>query len=105
MDKVSVLKIRDKDEDQEALAIVRSVNGFVALTLSLEHEGDVEVAFTPSECEELVVRLQQAILDAHGGMLLTSKPSSSARHNDDNMISRQEIVKVEVDQGGKVKNG
>lgn len=105
MDKVSVLKIRDKDEDQEALAIVRSVNGFVALTLSLEHEGDVEVAFTPSECGELVVRLQQAIFDTQGGMLLTSKPSSSARQHDDDIISRQETVEVELDWGGKVKNG
>lgn len=61
---VSILKIRDKDEDQEALAIVRSVDGFIALALSLEHEGDVEVAFTPAECEDLVVRLQQAIGDA-----------------------------------------
>jgi hypothetical protein len=61
---VSILKIRDKDEDQEALAIVRSVNGFVALALSLEHEGDVEVAFTPAECEDLISRLQQAVGDA-----------------------------------------
>ena len=64
MDKVSVLTVRDKDEDQEALAIVRSVNGFIALTLSLEHDGDVQVAFTPSECSELVAKLQQAISDA-----------------------------------------
>jgi len=81
MDKVSVLKIRDKDEDQEALAIVRSVNGFVALTLSLEHEGDVEVAFTPSECEELVARLQHAISDAQGEFLVNSVPSSSIEHD------------------------
>jgi len=64
MEKVSILKIRDKNEDQEALAIVRSVDGFVTLTLSLEHEGDVEVAFTPAECEELILRLRQARLDA-----------------------------------------
>ncbi len=70
MEKVSILKIRDKDEDQEALAIVRSVNGFVALTLSLEHEGDVQVAFTPSECEELILRLQQATVDAQSGSLV-----------------------------------
>ena len=78
MDTVSVLTIRDKDEDQEALAIVRSVNGFVALTLSLEHEGDVQVAFTPSECQELVRRLQQAIADAQGEALISGAPSPGA---------------------------
>ncbi len=87
MDKVSVLKIRDKDEDQEALAIVRSVNGFVALTLSLEHEGDVEVAFTPSECEDLILRLQQAASDAQGESLVTGKPLSIAK-DDGLVISR-----------------
>ncbi len=71
MEKVSVLSIRDKDEDQEALAIVRSVNGFVSLTLSLEHDGDIQVTFTPSECAELVLRLQQAIFDAQGETLIS----------------------------------
>jgi len=105
MEKVSVLKVRDKDEDQEALAIVRSVNGFVALTLSLEHEGDVQVVFTPSECQELVLRLQQAISDVRGGVLVTGKPSSSGTQNDEVVTSRQEIVEIKPDRGGKVKNG
>lgn len=70
MEQVSVLEILDKDSDQKALAIVRSVNGFVALTLSLEHEGDVQVVFAPSECVELVSRLQQAIQDARGAALV-----------------------------------
>ena len=64
MENVSILSIRDKDEDQEALAIVRSVNGFVALTLSLEHGSDVQVIFTSAECGELVSYLQQAAFDA-----------------------------------------
>jgi len=69
MEQVSVLKVLDKDSGQEALAIVRAVNGLVALTLSLEHEGDVMVAFTPSECAQLVSRLQQAISQAEGAVL------------------------------------
>lgn len=105
MDQVSVLDVIDRDSEQNAQIIVRSSNGFVALTLTLEHDGDLQVVISPSECQELVSRLQQAIFDAQGGMLVTSKPSSSARHNDDNMISRQEIVEVELDRGGKVKNG
>lgn len=100
MDKVSVLKIRDKDEDQEALAIVRSVNGFVALTLSLEHEGDVQVVFTPSECMELVSRLQEAIVDAQGEALISGPPAAAAPTPNpaSPRISR-------VDHNGKVKNG
>lgn len=80
MDKVSVLKLRDKDEDQEALAIVRSINGFVALTLSLEHNGDVQVTFTPSECSELILRLQQAVSDA-SGLGNTNGLLAASRHN------------------------
>lgn len=83
--KVSILKIRDKDEDQEALAIVRSANGFVALTLSLEHEGDVQVAFTPSECEDLVLRLQHAISDAQGEPLTSSTLPARLILNDEAM--------------------
>ena len=61
MERVSILKIIDKDSNQEALAIVRPLNGFVALTLSLENEGDVQVVFSPSECSDLIARLQQAV--------------------------------------------
>ena len=81
MDKVSILKVRDKDEDQEVLAIVRSVNGFIALTLSLEHDGDVQVAFTPSECLELVAKLQQAISDATGMTVTNGFLAASSRSN------------------------
>jgi hypothetical protein len=70
VEQVSILKVLDKDSGQEALAIVRPVNGLVALTLSLEHEGDVMVAFSPSECEQLVSRLQQAIAQAEGPVLV-----------------------------------
>ena len=76
MDKVSILKIRDKDEDEEALAIVRSVNGFIALTLSLEHNGDVQVVFTPSECLELISRLQQGVSDAQNDLQLSGRAES-----------------------------
>jgi hypothetical protein len=98
MDKVSVLTIRDKDEDQEALAIVRSVNGLVALTLSLEHEGDVQMTFTPSECQELVRRLQQAISDAQGEALISGSSAGAAPVPNP---SRE----IELDRGEKIKNG
>lgn len=85
MDNVSVLKVRDKDEDQEALAIVRSVNSFIALTLSLEHGGDVQVAFTPAECNALILRLQQAT-----DQVLTEHPNANDGH------WNQEIVEIDL---------
>jgi len=103
MENVSVLKIRDKDADQEALAIVRSVNGLVALTLSLEHEGDVQVVFTPSECMELVSRLEQAATDARGGTLVAHKPAALSKQSDDVVLWTQETADLE--DGRKVKHG
>lgn len=105
MDKVSVLKIRDKDGDQEALAIVRSVNGFVALTLSLEHEADVEVAFTPSECNDLVQRLQQAISDAEFHAEGESWVSSTLQTGEAPTRDIAMVNSLGLDRGGKVKNG
>lgn len=61
MDQVSVLDVIDRDSEQNAQIIVRSTNGFVALTLTLEHEGDIQVVISPSECAELVSRLQRAV--------------------------------------------
>lgn len=73
MDKVSVLDIIDRDSEQNAQVIIRSVKGFVALTLTLEHEGDVQVVLSPVECAEVVARLQQAISDAQPGTLVANK--------------------------------
>lgn len=85
MDNVSILKVRDKDEDQEALAIVRPINSFIALTLSLEHGGDVQVAFTPAECNALVLRLQQA-----ANRVLTEHPNANDGH------WHQEIAEIDL---------
>lgn len=60
-DPVKVMELTDAASGQPALAIVRATHGFVALTLSLKHDGDVEVGFKPSECEQLLVNLQQAV--------------------------------------------
>jgi hypothetical protein len=78
MDKVSVLDIIDRDSEQNAQVIIRSVKGFVALTLTLEHEGDVQVVLSPAECAEVVTRLQQAITDAQPGTLAANKSMTFA---------------------------
>ena len=71
MSQVSVLDVFDRDSEQNAQIIVRSVNGFVALTLTLENDGDIQVVMNPSECMELVSRLQQAAA-------LTQEPALAA---------------------------
>ena len=68
MEQVSILKVVDKDSGQEALAIVRAVNGLVALTLSLEHEGDVMVAFSPSECDSWSPAFSRQFLRCEGAV-------------------------------------
>ncbi len=55
----------------------------MALTLSLEHEGDVQVVFTLSECEELILRLQQAVSDAQGEIRFNSRPASGTTNNNE----------------------
>ena len=84
MDKVSVLDIVDRDSEQNAQVIIRSVKGFVALTLTLEHEGDVQVVLSPVECAEVVARLQQAISDAKDGLKFAGGAGS--------IISDRELV-------------
>lgn len=69
MDKVSVMDVIDRDSEQNAQVIVRSVKGYIALTLTLEHEGDVQVVLSPGECAELISRLQQAVYEAEGAVL------------------------------------
>lgn len=88
MDNVSTLKVRDKDEDQEALAIVRPVNGFVALALSLEHGADVEIAFTPSECEDLIGRLQAALAEARSESLVSTGRTFDGSRSSELVLSR-----------------
>lgn len=81
MDQVSVLDIVDRDSEQNSQVIVRSTNGFIALTLTLEHEGDVQVVMSPSECGVLVLSLQQAIRNLQGETLVNSVPLSSQEHD------------------------
>ena len=81
MDKVSVLDIVDRDSEQNAQVIVRSVKGYIALTLTLEHEGDVQVVLSPAECAEVVARLQQALADVTGAVMANGLLAASGRSN------------------------
>lgn len=60
MQLVSMIRFDDADAGDEALIVVRAGEGTVALTLSLDGVGEVEVFFGPGECEELRAALTQA---------------------------------------------
>lgn len=51
----------DCDNDQEAAVIVRSVTDKVALCISLEKGGDIEVMLSPSQAKLVVDALQKAV--------------------------------------------
>jgi hypothetical protein len=101
MDKVSVLDVIDRDSEQNAQVIVRSTNGFVALTITLEYEGDVQVVISPSECAELVLRLQQAISELQGEALISGASSAGVAPTP----NPEMMHLIELDRGEKIKNG
>ncbi len=65
MKQVAQLIFRDGSEAQQALAIVRCGGGQIALCLSLESNGDVEVTMDKSLTEQLIDALTQAVRDCN----------------------------------------
>ncbi len=65
MQLVSMIRFDDADSGDEALAVVRAGEGTIALTLSLDGVGEVEVFFGLGECEELRAALAQASAIVH----------------------------------------
>jgi hypothetical protein len=58
---VATLHFTDSDSNDEAVAVVRTCGGSIALALSLEHGADVEVVPTPRDCERLLAALRNAL--------------------------------------------
>jgi hypothetical protein len=58
---IATLNMIDEDSGEEAVAIVRTVGGAIALCLSLESNGDVEVVMKPRDCERLLAALREAV--------------------------------------------
>jgi hypothetical protein len=56
---VDTIKFSDGNSGQEALAIVRAGEGYIALCLSLSDDGDVEVLMDPAKVERLIEALRQ----------------------------------------------
>lgn len=51
----------DADSGDQAFAFVRAQAGLVGLSLSLEHNGDLDVALRAEECKQLIRALEIAL--------------------------------------------
>lgn len=52
----------DRNSNDNGIVIVRVLDSTIALSLSLEHDGDIEVFFTPEVCSTLISALQSALI-------------------------------------------
>jgi hypothetical protein len=62
MREIATIQFFDSESGGEAIAIVRAGREQIALCVSLEKDGDVEVFLRIEDCESLVKALEQAIL-------------------------------------------
>jgi hypothetical protein len=61
MENVATVRFKDVDADDEALAIVRARVGAVAVALSLQQDGDLEVVLPVDAARELRRALDAAL--------------------------------------------
>ena len=58
---IATLNMSDADTGEGAVAIVRTIGEAIALCLSLENDGDVEIVMKPRDCERLLGALREAM--------------------------------------------
>jgi hypothetical protein len=64
MQEIAAVAFLDADSGEEALAIVRAGPAGIALALSLQRDGDIEVVLKPREAEALMAALGEAVIIA-----------------------------------------
>ncbi len=62
-DEIAAIRFTDGLTTEEAFANVRIMRDCIGLTLSLLHDGDVEVCLRVEDCEALVAALQRALTE------------------------------------------
>lgn len=55
----AIVRFVDAVDGQQGVAIIRIVQGHIALTLSKQEDGDIEVTFLKQDCSALAHALQQ----------------------------------------------
>lgn len=61
MKQIDSVSFIDRRSSQGGFVAIRAGNGEIALALSLEHDGDLEVMLDPNICEQVVKVMQRAI--------------------------------------------
>lgn len=61
MKQIDLVSFIDKGSSQDGFVAIRAGNGQIALALSLEDDGDLEVILDPNICEQIVKVMQKAI--------------------------------------------
>ncbi len=58
-----ILKLRDLDESQDAMVLLRSYEKIIVIGISLENDGDIEVGLNKQQCKELIEKLSDMVND------------------------------------------
>jgi hypothetical protein len=58
---IQTLAFIDEDTGDEAVAVVRTIDGSIAVALSVSSGSDVEVVMKPRDCERLLMALREAV--------------------------------------------
>jgi hypothetical protein len=61
LEEIATIKFTDIDTNDEAVAIVRSDEDSVAVALSLESDGDIEVVMKKEDAKKLSEALKKAV--------------------------------------------
>lgn len=66
MREIATISFIDPAENDEAVAIVRAATGLISLSLSLMHNGDLDIALPVADCDRLIKALQTTLAIARG---------------------------------------
>lgn len=64
MRQIDTIHFIDHDSGEKAIATVRATSGQIALCLSIETNGDIEVVMGPNDCKTLLDALSRAVIVA-----------------------------------------
>ena len=64
MEEISTIRFKDLESGDNGVVIIRARKGILGLALSLEKDGDLEVFFTPTDCQLVTEGLQKALAKA-----------------------------------------
>jgi hypothetical protein len=67
MKEVATIQFLDAESNDEGVVVLRASCGLIAVALSLQKDGDLEVVLRLQDCQKLINELQRAVSIAEGG--------------------------------------